>query len=613
MSNNNAQSSINSILTSIGGPDANNLEIQDPNSQDENAKLTGSAAAKLIVSKSSLGKQSLSFGTRNFLVELENSITQGSGTSGSNHQDSSDFPFDPTNGGQSEVRPVTIKESLSSEEAKIFDDKITELKSKRIVSAANVPYKANFPQTNVSLKATAARDMADYVSAPDFNFASFNGQTVLPCASLIELLLILDSKISLRGDFSLARGSSNGSPVDLVAGGRQITAGATLNDHSTGRGIDIGTIGPNDTELYSTWNKNIDVNRKAFTLLLDTLNSIEDSFLPDLIVFDDRLADEYGMVSGMFEIDNKAANKNAILQKKYPSLRKINFHPDAGHRDHFHIAFSPQRAGTYKDYYEYTGSPDGGSGNFEGVAGGDAGSSPELFISFINSQEKVSNTNALYKALIDYGGFKPESAAIFMMIAERESRWGVGSFNGNLGTGDYSIGLWQTNFLANEGVFLDKTIDVPISTRGGLIKKKYKGYQLLFKDHKTLEIKNKTTALVKMRELGTTGKPYSDSTMWTAVAQIAILKMQVDGYINNRVLNRRGWYYTPWGEYSGGPAYGWITKLKFKTAVEFYVKNNPGKTEQDLKKHCEIFIENMIIPAGKAVFQQWLNGEVFGE
>ena len=614
MSNNNAQSSINSILTSIGGPDANNLEIQDPNSQDENAKLTGSAAAKLIVSKSSLGKQSLSFGTRNFLAELENSITQGSGTSGSNHQDSSDFPFDPTNGGQSEVRPVTIKESLSTEEAKIFDDKITELKSKQIVSAANVPYKANFPQTNVSLKATAARDMADYVSAADFNFASFNGQTVLPCASLIELLLILDSKISLRGDFSLARGSSNGSPVDLVAGGKQITAGATLNDHSTGRGIDIGTIGPNDTELYSTWNKNIDVNRKAFTLLLDTLNSIEDSFLPDLIVFDDRLADEYGMVSKMFEIDNKDANKNAILQKKYPSLRKINFHPDAGHRDHFHIAFSPQRAGTYKDYYEYTGSPDGGSGDFEGVAGGDGGSGSELFKNFINSQEKISNTNALYKALIDYGGFRPESAAIFMMIAERESRWGVGSFNGNLGTGDYSIGLWQTNFYGVQD-FIIRDIEVPVGTQGRMLNKKYKGYKLLFKDWNTYDPKVNTiaTAVAKMTEFTTKGKPYSDPIMWTAIAQIAILKMQVQGYINNRGLNRRGWYFTPWGEYSGGPAYGWITKLKFKTAVEFYVKNNPGKTEEDLKKHCQPFIDNMIIAAGKAVYQQWLNGQVFGE
>ncbi len=155
--------------------------------------------------------------------------------------------------------------------------------------------------------------MADYVSGEDFNFASFNGLTVLPCASLIELLLILDSKISLKGDFSLGRGAKNGSTVDLVAGGKQITAGATLNDHSTGRGIDIGNIGPNDGEMYSTWEENIDVNRKAFTLLLDTLNSIEDSFLPDLIVFDDRLADEYGMVALMSNGANSSVRASLRL------------------------------------------------------------------------------------------------------------------------------------------------------------------------------------------------------------------------------------------------------------------------------------------------------------
>jgi len=204
----------NSILSSIGGPDANNLEIQDPNSQNENATLKGSAAAKMIVSKTSLGKKSLSFGTRDFISELENSITQGSGTTGDNHQDTENFTFDPTKGGQSEVRVITIKEALSNEEAKVYDEKIKEIRDKGIVTSKHVPYVANFPQTNVSLKATAARDLPSYVSQPDFNFAKFNGQTVLPCASLMELLLVLDSKIVIKGDFSLDRGA-------LISGGRQ--------------------------------------------------------------------------------------------------------------------------------------------------------------------------------------------------------------------------------------------------------------------------------------------------------------------------------------------------------------------------------------------------------
>lgn len=452
MSNNNTQSSINSILASVGGPDANNLEIQDPNSQDPNAKLKGSAAAKMVVAKSSLGKQSLSFGTRNFLTELENSATQGTSGTGSDHQDTSNFPFDPTRGGQSEIRAITIKESLSTEEAKIFDEKIKELKDKGILTSNAVPFKANFPTTNVSLKATVARGMQDYASGADLNFAKFNGQTILPCASLIELLLTLDAKIRIRGSFDLERASANKVAV-LISGGGAIAEGATLNDHTTGRGIDVGYLGPSDTEEYNTWNKNLDVNRKAFTLLLDTLMSVDDALLPDLIVFDDRLADEFGMIRGGYEIDNKEENLNGILQKKYARLRKINFHPDGGHQNHFHIAFSPQRAGTYQDYYDTTSSSSGDSDSFTGVSSGTADTTSELYKNFINSNEKIKNTNALYKGLIDYVGLRPESAALFMAIAERESNIGVGSFNGNLNTGDYSIGLWQTNFLRSSSFF----------------------------------------------------------------------------------------------------------------------------------------------------------------
>lgn len=606
ISNQNAQSSINSILSSIGGSDANNLEIQDPNSQNENATLKGSAAAKMIVSKTSLGKKSLSFGTRDFISELENSITQGSGTTGDNHQDTENFTFDPTKGGQSEVRVITIKEALSNEEAKVYDEKIKEIRDKGIVTSKHVPYVANFPQTNVSLKATAARDLPSYVSQPDFNFAKFNGQTVLPCASLMELLLVLDSKIVIKGDFSLDRGA-------LISGGKAVVENATLNDHSTGRGIDIGKIGPNDSEIYSTWAKNIDINRKAFLLLLDTLNAIDESILPDLIVFDDRLATEFGMVTGKFDIDNREVNLNGILQKQYPKLRKINFHPDSGHQDHFHIAFSPQRAGTYQDYVDYDYSSSGSSTDFDGVATGESTATSEIFRSYINSNEKIKNRNALYKALIDYGGFRPESAAIFMMIAERESNIGADSFNGNIGTRDYSIGLWQTNFYG-VSAFIERDIEIPVGTPGGITKKKYKAYKLLFKDHDKFspKIVGKDTAIAKMEELTTKGKAYSDPILWTPIAQIAVLKMQVQNYINNKGLNRRGWYYSPWGEYGGGPEYGWITKLKFKTAVEFYVKNNPGKTEEDLKKHCRPFIENMENTAGKTVYNQWLNGQVFG-
>lgn len=42
LANQSTQSSINGILGSVGGADANNLKIQDPNSSDPNAVLTRS-------------------------------------------------------------------------------------------------------------------------------------------------------------------------------------------------------------------------------------------------------------------------------------------------------------------------------------------------------------------------------------------------------------------------------------------------------------------------------------------------------------------------------------------------------------------------------------------
>ena len=71
------------------------------------------------------------------------------------------------------------------------------------------------------------------------------------------------------------------------------------------------------------------------------------------------------------------------------------------------------------------------------------------------------------------------------------------------------------------------------------------------------------------------------------------------------------WKFTNWGEYENGPDYGWITSLKFDTAVQFYVENNPGKTKKDLITFCKPFIRNMIIPASKTNYIQWLNGEIF--
>ena len=136
---------------------------------------------------------------------------------------------------------------------------------------------------------------------------------------------------------------------------------------------------------------------------------------------------------------------------------------------------------------------------------------------------------------------------------------------------------------------------------------------LVFKDHVSLGITTKEQANAKMetifREEGQqAGRIYANPALFYPAVQVQLLKLITDSPGNPN------WKFSPWGEYDGGPAYGWITKLKFKTAVEFYVKNNPGKTEEDLKSFCRPFVDNMkrYSPEGIEVYNQWLNGEVFG-
>lgn len=269
------------------------MTIQDPNSQNSKDKLTGTDAFNQIVASSSLGRTILPYGTRDYLKELAQNLEGGSGSpagsEGSEHQDTEGIGFDPTKGGQSEVRLYTAKEDISAEEANIFEEKVKELRASSIITNATIPFKATvFKDLDKGQKLTTvgARGAADLEYDSTSGLGNINGKNIYPCASLIEFLLSINSKIILKGDFDLDRG-------DMTAGGE----GARINDHSTGRGIDVFDIGKNETDMIDLRSKNIENNRRAFNILLETLAVMDESLYPDLIVFDDRLAAEYGILS----------------------------------------------------------------------------------------------------------------------------------------------------------------------------------------------------------------------------------------------------------------------------------------------------------------------------
>jgi hypothetical protein len=66
-----------------------------------------------------------------------------------------------------------------------------------------------------------------------------------------------------------------------------------------------------------------------------------------------------------------------------------------------------------------------------------------------------------------------------------------------------------------------------------------------------------------------------------------------------------------WGEYPGGPVSGWFSKLKFQTAVNYYIANNPGKTREDLKSWMKKKGADSGLPTTKKYLDKWLEGYVF--
>lgn len=619
------------FLLVLVGADADSIRIANPNNQnydseDPSATLVGADAFNYIVSKSSLGKGYSSFAGKDYVKELENNL-QGEKPSNTHLDTSSSGQFDPTKGGQSPVRVYTAAEDISIEERDIFDQKVKELKSKSIHSGAAIPYEAKvFKAIDQGIKLTATAPdgrsgFQNFEIDSSFGIEKANGKHIYPCANLIEFLLQINEQIVLRGNFDLGRDA-------MIEGGNAIRDGALLNDHSTGRGIDIRHIGKTTSEMMDTMkfgiNGDLETNRKALNILLDALATIDESILPDLIVFDDRLAQEFGIVMGGDDYSDPAVN--GIIQKKFPNVIKTDFAANTGHRNHIHISFSPQRAGTYLDYTEAGSSSAWSNGSTTGADGLALVSIDELFQSKGSGKDGIiQNKDALYKALIDFGGFKPETAALLMMIPERESSFRPSAFNGCLKTGDYSIGLWQLNYYAESNQrFLEDLIDVRAKINGKIVNKKEKLYKLLFKDHEALKINNKTSAVAKMKEIYEqsggkfdsgyqcnnasigAGIQFADPVLFTPIVQVDLIKKFLVNY------SGKDWKFFPWGEYAGDhPAYGWIHGLKFKTAVDFYVRNNPGKTEQDLVNHCKKFITNMTRKNSKDNYNAWLNGSVF--
>jgi hypothetical protein len=289
------------------------------------------------------------------------------------------------------------------------------------------------------------------------------------------------------------------------------------------------------------------------------------------------------------------------------------------------MSFGPARAGSYENWTNSdTGSSNEGNPGGGDAPSGNAGDISELGKSFATTGVALKNKNALYKALIEYGGYSAEAAAIWMCVAERESNFSPGSFNGQVndnsgtpkGTQDYSIGLWQVNFLGIPSLLTSELVLASLDSANKLVKENGRGYKLIDKNWQANGTKDQATAIAKMKQWYkvnpkkpdgygiSEGKSHSDSRLWNAITQIFLLSRLTSN-------KKDSWMWWNWGEYSGGPASGWLAKLKFQTAVNYYLANNTGKTAEDLKSWVKRKGTDKNLPSSKTYLDRWLEGYVF--
>jgi hypothetical protein len=200
------------------------------------------------------------------------------------------------------------------------------------------------------------------------------------------------------------------------------------------------------------------------------------------------------------------------------------------------------------------------------------------------------------------------------MLAERESHFQPGVFASD--EDDWSIGLFQTNYSdttikrekLSSNSFINRKVNLSTLQPDGTIKNtKRVLWKFLIKDWQSLGIQDGYQAWDKIRELRLQGlgRESVNPALFAPINQINLLVSYVEAY-------KRKWKFTSWGEYPFGPEYGWIHRTRFQTAVDFYVRNNPGKSKQDLINWARPLLNNMIIPKSRENFSAWLNGSTFG-
>jgi len=195
--------------------------------------------------------------------------------------------------------------------------------------------------------------------------------------------------------------------------------------------------------------------------------------------------------------------------------------------------------------------------------------------------------------------------------------------------GDWSVGMFQVNLLPN--AHGQKNFFLPSPAPGQVVQ----GWKIGLVNWQNY---GTTTAALAGAKMSHIYKPYRvsgrhadgvevifdevDERAWVPINQAYMLYKTATNRDPSIVMaedQKAGrdheYIFGPWGDYDGGPTYGFISNVRFETAVEIYVSNTTG-TRQDLVDWTLQMFDNAIKSNGepspsKEHAEEWTQGWVF--
>lgn len=336
---------------------------------------------------------------------------------------------------------------------------------------------------------------------------------------------------------------------------------------------------------------NLDSYRRGLEMFLSNLQKLPRELHPDLIVVHDQLESEFGILEKGLE------DSNSAVRVKYKALSPyINFACDSNHRDHIHISFSPQRAGSFltPTMVEALGQI-----SYSGLSGGTEINFDKFKINYFNKPNEILSPDEIFNMLLSTGLFSPQVAAIFVGISERESRFSPYALNTNRKTKDFSFGLFQINLLPEAHGKKTFFLKYPNDANVLGLKLAYAVEQGLSQSDLENKVKNTASRSTVDQRIFI---PYNQAYMLgiTAAGEVEFSKRLKN---NNQFDN---YIFGPWGDYKG--TYGFINKVKFSTIASAYI--NSGKNIETLKSWIRTkFKNNKPYP----YIEDWMNNEYYEE